>query len=88
MYVSVYCTAQTDRSEDGCYREPGHGGQHRGLDEKKMYEVFYWGEEAPAPVAPTLTEEELAILLVSLGPVKQFFPELVEKLERVRQAQQ
>lgn len=83
--MSYCCPANHPKSPNGCYELSDHTGQHRGYSVGRYVVPFYWDDE---PVAPTLTEEELAILLVSLGPVKQFFPELVEKLERMRQAQQ
>lgn len=83
--MSDYCPANHPESPNGCFELSDHTGQHRGYRLGSYDVPFYWDDEL---VSPTFTEAELAILLVSLGPVKQFFPELVEKLERMRQAQQ
>lgn len=96
MSDSLFCDAQHDNVPLGCYGKPNHEGKHWAwghavLDDSEAvaddyypFDRKFWWEDGPV----TFTKAELGILLTTLEPVKQFFPELKEKLEKAQAALQ
>lgn len=78
----LYCEASSPKSPEGCFGPPRHDGPHYGWSSTETNaERVHWVDD---PM--TFTDEELAILLTALQPVKQFFPGLEAKIEKAREA--
>lgn len=90
MITPYFCEATHIRSDDGCYEEYGHVGQHRGWEATlDGFREFHWDSvPEPEPEPLTFAPEEIGILLVALQPVQQFFPDLKAKLEAAKEAAQ
>lgn len=92
--METFCDATHDNAVEGCFGKPEHEGKHWSWDISVVdtahpdgafdYPKWYWGDEP----AETFTDEELAILITALQPVKHFFPGLEAKLHRARAAVQ
>lgn len=94
-YTPTYCEATHPKSHNGCYNPYNHDGLHRGYPpfNGDNDDAFFWGDgEVPAPEVPAgsaalvLTDAELGILLTTLQPVVQFFPDLNLKIIAARNA--
>lgn len=99
--MSDWCEAEHSNAKDGCYGKPDHTGKHwayagtvrnkTGLvDDNHGNMIWEWDDTTtvlPAgSAAVVLTEAELGILLTTLQPVTQFFPDLQDKLSAARTA--
>lgn len=78
--TTIYCEATHPKSPEGCFSAPNHDGPHQGWSSVETSAERVEWEDDPE----TFTDEELAILITALQPVKHFFPGLEAKLHRAR----
>lgn len=95
-----FCDAEHKNAKDGCYGTEYHDGKHWAFvstvhdrtgerENAKGNWIWEWDDTTPAEVpagsaALVLNDAELGILLTTLEPVKQFFPDLQTKLIEAR----
>lgn len=91
MALIDYCSSTNKLSPEGCFATTGHKGQHWGWsfpDGRNNPAVkVYWDTVIEVPEghsALVLSSAEIGILLTTLQPVSQFFPDLFQKLEAAK----
>lgn len=97
--MSDFCEVEHTNARQGCFGEPKHRGKHWSYsshvhdktgqrDNEHGNMIWEWEDDTPevpaGSAALVLNDAELGILLTTLDPVKQFFPDLSAKLIEVR----